>query len=163
MHRGECILWLYVVLVMWLSANELLSLGHMPSFIPLLQIHRISNLLVSSHFYYYMLWKGTSPLQKLTNRERYNACFYNMWSSWKRCLMHAYQVSSPWVLLLASEEVNAWGHFRCSNNVVVMETMYYTWVPSFISVRATVNKLEEFLKKSAWDYFVVFEVVMETM
>ena len=40
--------------------------------------------------------------------------------------------------------------------VVVMERMLHTCVPSFISMRSTVNEFEVILKKSDWDYLLLW-------
>ena len=66
--------------------------------------------------------------------------------SWKQCHTHAYQVSSPCVLPLASlrsEEVNAWLFVvvliilgRHGNDEIHMHT-------NLISMHATVNKFED--------------------
>ena len=68
-----------------------------------------------------------------------------MWSSWKRCNTHVYQVSSPCVLPLASlrsKEFKRKVPEAQNNNVVVVDTMYYACVPRFISMRVAVGKLE---------------------
>ena len=61
--------------------------------------------------------------------------------------MHVYQVSSPFVLPLSSlrnEEVIKEKFLRLFVvDEVVMETMKYTYVPSFASMYGTVSKFEE--------------------
>ena len=50
--------------------------------------------------------------------------------------------------------------------MVVMETMSYACIPSFISMSATVSKFEEGIsnfKEKCLRLFVVVQVVMETM
>ena len=58
-------------------------------------------------------------------------------------IMHAYQLSFPWVLLLTSLSIKVPEVNGCCSNVVVMETMYYACIPTLFSMRATVNKFEE--------------------
>ena len=97
----------------------------------ILKIRRIFNLLVSTHFYILLrisLWKGASPLYC----KKY-PLFTNMWLPWKWCNKHVYQVSSPFVVPLASlknEEVNSWSYLLFKQYVVVMEAMQYVCVPS---------------------------------
>ena len=68
-----------------------------------------------------------------------------LWSSWKRCYTHAYQVSSPCVVPLAS--------LRSEEAILkkLPEAIYccgchgneYIWAPSVTTMRATNSKFEE--------------------
>ena len=89
----------------------------------------------------YISVKGGKPPLTINNREKY------LLPLLKWCNMHAYQIPSQCALQLASlrsEEVNAWGHLQLFKQyVVVMQTMSYAFVPSFISMSTTVSKFEK--------------------
>ena len=79
--------------------------------------------------------KGGKPTIKIYNREKVPVVVMEMGD--------AYQVSSPFVLPLASLRSEERKCLRLFAVVVVMETMYYACVPSFPSMRATVSKFVE--------------------
>ena len=102
---------------------------------------------------YYLCGRGQAPI-KINNREK---CLL---SSWKWCNMHAYQVSCALPLAsLKSEEAIC----SFSNNMWLSWKWYrYAFVPSFISMSATVSKFEEWRVPEAIWCCSNNVVVMET-